>query len=120
MLHSKEDLKKARERVAEVKEDLDKQELVTLPAVVKKIDWGASKQQGKRSGHMVKGGMGAMIKGEQHYYGLDFSKYFIKEFAEDFQLINDNARIFFYETAREYGLSHIESMIYAVKRDKGS
>jgi hypothetical protein len=120
MIHSKEDLKKARKKVAEVKEEIDKLELVTLPVAVKTVDWGQPKAQGKRNGHMVKGSMAAMIKGDTNYYGVDFSKYFIKEFAEDFLLINDNARIFFYATAREYGLNHIESMIYAVGRSKKS
>jgi hypothetical protein len=120
MKHSKEDLEKAREKVAEIYKDIKKLPIVNLPQVECSVDWGSPKRQGKRSGHMVMGSMSAMIRGETKYQGIDYSKYAIDEFEEDFRLICKDAKIFFYATAREYGLSHIESMVYAYKRNGSS
>ena len=70
MKHSKEDLEKAREKVAEIYKDIKKLPIVNLPQVECSVDWGSPKRQGKRSGHMVMGSMSAMIKGETKYHTI--------------------------------------------------
>ena len=117
-MNRQERIAQARIKVDEIREELDKLELVTLEVSTRTVDWGSPKSQGKRNGHMVKGGMAAMIRGNTTYHGIDYSEYYISEYDDDFKLIDKDARIFYYCTARDYGLDHFESMVYACTRDK--
>ena len=113
---SKDELEDARTTVRSVHKKIKNS---PMPSVTKTVDWGSTRGQGKRSGHMVKGGMGAGgLSGATEYSGVDYSKYFDKKYIDDFKLLGTD-KIQWYWNAREHGLSHLEGMIYATMMYKG-
>jgi hypothetical protein len=120
MYHSKLDLEQAREFIRLNFNEIDSSDDVILPTVKRSVDWGSRKGQGKRAGHTVKGGMACCdLKGIKIYIGLDFHDYYIEKFKDDFSLIAKEGKIVFYAKAREWGASHIQSMIFAIWKGQG-
>ena len=77
------------------------------------IDWGTSKGQGKRSGGMVKGGMGFGTSGIVSYSFVDLTEYKDELAKDGHHKMIEGAQIE-YIRARQFGLTHIESVMYAV------
>jgi hypothetical protein len=78
------------------------------------INWGKGKSQGKRSGGMIKGGMGNAPVGMQTYTGVSFEK--LPDFENvksDFKYMR-GSEASRYLKARDYGLNHRESKLFSL------
>jgi hypothetical protein len=92
---------------------------IKVPIVERKIDWGSSKGQGKRSGGTVKGSMSDIsLKGVKTYQIADYSHYF-KKYADQLTtnsrlvLINNGHMCENFFKAMEYGLNLDQSKFFA-------
>lgn len=76
------------------------------------IDWGPKKRgQGRRSGGTIVGSMSAVPVGVKTYYGIDYSEYI--EHKDDIKNL-ELYQVAKYIKARKFGLTHWESMYYAL------
>jgi len=79
------------------------------------IDWGSTKQQGKRSGNMVVGGMSNAPKGKKTYIDLLGNIPEKQTNPDDFRGLIEIDKIN-YLHAREYGLNHEGALTYMYKK----
>lgn len=73
------------------------------------IDWGGARQQGKRSGNTIMGGMSNAPKGVKRYVG------FRPAYPEWKDLKGTSANPVLYALGREFGLSHRHAGVLAIK-----
>jgi len=82
------------------------------------IDWGNTKQQGKRAGNMVIGGMSSAPQGKKTYIDLLGNVPEKQTNPDDFTGLMEIDKID-YLHAREYGLGHEEALEYMYKKMVG-
>ena len=112
MLRQSQNIKDAKNLVAVHRTDIDNFE-VEIPTKTSTIDWGSSRGQGKRSGGMIKGGMGNAPRGVKEYTGFDLSKY--RDDLKGRRL--HTWEVVRYYRAREYGCNDIEAMCYILVKE---
>jgi hypothetical protein len=113
----REEIDAARERILEIHAEVTAFDS-NVKTIQTKVDWGKSKGQGKRSGGMVKGGMGFGCSGVVCYTNVDMREY--KDEIEKYghhRLIRDVP--YNYVHGRQFGLTHIEAAMYAILKNKG-